>query len=1167
MSNSEKSKENVQFLPSPIQEKVITSDYHLVITANAGSGKTQTMVQKIVRLIKSGVPVEKIAALTFTEKAANEISLRVFQALDDSEVSDEITDNIFKANFSTIHSFCNKLLKEFPVEAGLNPNFSLMTDLELHEYKLRAIHIFLEKKYKAKDKSLKIFIQKYGLEFFKEQITQIYYKRSKLNNFEIEFQEKHKLFLEKFYNDLSKFYDEVVFILNNFSSEKTQNKDIMKENEQRDTKLAFITNAMNNSELLIALKEIFEKRTSLGKYLAKEFSTESDQLEMYDFIRENKFDILKSIEDFNQELLLLYDWGNEIIENMEKLSIDNNILHHDESLILTARMLETHSDTILPKLQTRFHTIMVDEFQDTDELQYRIIKSFINDLTPSISIDSISTKLVIVGDAKQSIYAFRGAEVGVFIEAKNELLALNSTNLTKAEEVVLADTYRLFPTLINFNNAVFKNIFELPFKTNLLEANKVAKIDYEKFNLAEGAKTNNEFSKVNIININKNEKDLKKHLFEREAQYTANLIANMLYKPYMIYDKKLKSKRQVKASDIAVISRNATNFSILKFYLEDLKIPVKYQGEKQWFENNIYLDLANYLKFLIFPQDDIALMTILKSPFFGLSDSELLEMKLLYKAEFTDNNNPHLFDIIKTKNKPISMILENQINIAQRINITFLISDIIKRSNWFVNVSLSDTQRQNSLKAIFNYSRGFEENGFGNLYDFVMKLEDLSQNKINEEINYTSDFNAIELLTIHKSKGLEFPIVIIYNLAGGGNNRYDNSKGLNYNFISFDNELDNKLIETKDNYITKYLKEYKLLTEHEENKRLLYVAFTRAEQQLFINTIDSSNKNDSSLKLLQDYVVTAMKDIAKLNWDLFDETNPILSFSKDNIDLNVELVTTEKELLTGQLTDYQKHLFFSASKIKKFKDEKFDYSDIYFFGNKSEKAIINSKNSNENEAEQSLPITISNQDKAIIIGNAFHYIMENINKWYVNDNFEMLKLSLDNFLSENHIINDLEIKEKVFAFALELINTNIFKEYLKEILNGKKEFCLYMPFNDDFFMVTIDLLIKHDNGDYEIWDWKTNQITTSSDIERLANTYKYQMQTYSYFAMLLNEQQEIFKARLVFPNALDSKIFEKCFYEFIFTRDELMNFSNQITNDVIEIKDYEKNIYDNYSIA
>ncbi|MFH1824748.1 MAG: UvrD-helicase domain-containing protein [Candidatus Firestonebacteria bacterium] len=780
-----------------IDKKILDINKNIVVAAPAGSGKTEKLARRYIALLLSGVSPERILAITFTEKAAAEMKERILKILreEKQDLYRIIKEKIFLMRIYTIHSFCLTLLKRFAFEKGLDPNFEIIEPEEMGVID-EIIDSFLVKLIDEKNNKLKDFVlelsTKYGWNKLKDFIKRLFDLRpSSL---------KGNLYRLDTSNFLS-LKEEAI------SSVKQINDlyEVFKESFQgRDFDKIFTC--------LNSLTEYF--LTQDGKprsIIPRELKIACDKATFKNFTdKMNKFfnGVKKII--YNLEIEKLYEIFKFCNEEYTLKKKELNLLDFNDLELLTYELLNESSevDNILFAFDEYTDHILVDEFQDTNFLQWTIIKKLTEEWRAGLGSkreEGTNPTLFIVGDKKQSIYGFRNANVEVFDTAIREMQGWYGKMFA---QIGVKENYRCGREIVNYVNDIFSKIMTRE------ENDPYWKTGYERFNSRRKPE-----GKVILLIIEEKEAS-KKEEAERVAKTIKEIIKNE--KKYVKHnDEEIEEK--IKYKDIALLLRTRTHLNEYETALRKEGIPIVVVRGLGFHQEPEITILRALIFFLIESSDDYSLYLLLKSPLLNISEDEILEMAqkqglTLYEKIKDDENLRILNETLKKVNKsPLNHLIEE-----------FL----IKTKGWEVFYEL---QRTANIKKFIQIVQEFESQGKSlqsiKAY-FEEKMNALEEPKAN--LN-TEEMDAVKIMTIHTAKGLEFPVVFVVGME----KKIEENKDEIRVKVNEDNI---NILYCPDYNIRREEEDFRELInkEEEEEKRIFYVALTRARDILVLSGVKSS---------------------------------------------------------------------------------------------------------------------------------------------------------------------------------------------------------------------------------------------------------------------------------------------------------------------------------------
>ncbi len=1233
-------------------------DRHISVTANAGSGKTTVLIDKFIDILlndkKVALDPTRILAITFTRVAAAEMFLRAAKAIDKFisvetvgeklKILYEVREKLSYAKISTIHSFCSSLLRDFPIEAGVAPNFAELGEFDKSRLMDQSIENVIDSKLtdSVGNNDFRDLFDNYGLAFVKTMLQSIITKPDI-------FYELKKIYYQTD-AEINHFYRKkingfVIGIIAELIIYIEQTTDLPEKREQLE-KFYYLSDAVGrvfnelkdadeitSEEILNLIKLLSEKigRSYFVNYVGKHTNKTNETASIME-----KLKSLVSFDDFYDNLLLIktarlfIELADDFFFEYNSAKEEMGAIDYDDMIFRVREMLKDEETARL--VRSEYDYILVDEFQDTNIAQYEIVKALVPELeNPSAPLDLRS---FIVGDGKQSIYGFRGADVRVFLNAIDNIKEFNSdkvkngiisedyhlplgadfnpelhylkseTDNERFGNLNLSCSFRLLPVVAAWVNTVFNEIepmspsqFDVEYENLVCGRDTDRLFPQESLDISQDYELGEEFGTVSVILnlkkfVDKSEesgssdyKETSEGDFEfgnseddesdeagfssDEAQMTANHIAKIVTEEteYMLNVNGTMEKPTF--GDIAVLARNRKGFSPLVTAFLNNQIPYEIQSGKGFFASQEIIDLTEFLVFLSNEQDNLAVASILKSPFFGFTNEDLFEISLagkrsepFYYKFLTYSGGLSPEDRNHTKCLRAIDIFTRMKFYSTRIPLSSLISKIIDTGGyWGVAAkSPAGSQIEANFEKFIQNARDFEAKGFKTLNDFIEEVHHLFENSGEAEAVQPTGENAVKIVTIHGAKGAEFPIVYLYSTNSG-------SKGMSAPFlddtygIAFNLRTRTSPEVTEENNIISLLAKDNLRQANEaEERRIFYVAMTRARDHLIITGEVKENPKTgfrSASGFLKYILQTLSIDVkTDITFDLsskikFDTLLTILhkgafvpinvrfdvSFSTENIDTTkleeISKVNSEKILMLDPIIGTFQNGIYSASRLQDFlaDDDKYYQKTLLALETGNEKRAVGNfltedlpQNLREPKDSDEFNQTLGNSAISLfgsVPGTIIHFAFENISLWAnPGGKADALALSeiIDKQLLYYNLIEAEELKTRIITECLAIAESAFFQKNIKYILAGKPEISLTMPLGDDFFTGTFDLLLQNEKGEMEIWDWKSNRIHTAEDKEYLENHYFLQMESYALMLMFLYPGQSEYVTRLVFTN-------------------------------------------------
>ena len=889
------------------QQAINEKGANILVAAAAGSGKTAVLVERIInKVINEKIDIDRILVVTFTSAAASEIRERILEAIykkleenpEDTNLQKQI-NLINKANISTIHSFCLDVIRNNFYELDISSNFRVADTTEIELMKYEVLDELFEEKYLSNDKDFEDLINIYtgyrGVEGLQNLVLNIYkfiqsspfpekWLNDKVNLFKNTNQDFAqtiwgKTILENIEEELTEGIMQLQNILKDMKKidELSKFTKIIQEDIYNLEDILRYTNSWDNTltkiNNLVWQKWPTDKKITIDlKEQAKEVRNKVKEIINKSIKKKIAYDSIQANEDINEMHVTLTKLKNLLVVFMfkfaskkkEKNVVDFNDIEHFALKILIGENGE--ATELAKKYREKFQEIAIDEYQDSNLVQEQILTSI-----------SKGNNIFMVGDVKQSIYKFRQARPELFLEKyKNYNLKQEISGNSLGLKIQLFKNFRSRENILNITNLVFQNIM----------SEKVGEIEYnekEYLNYSAGYKEpeeNTDYAgktELHIIDlkekeeifINDEEIDEKIEVEKiensvLEAKFVAKKINELLNSNYMVFDKE-QGYRKITPKDIIILLRATTNIApIYEKELADLNLPVFSDSSSQYLDTMEIQIIVSILKIINNPIQDIPLVTVLRSPIFAFTDNDLISIRL------TDKSCSFYESMIKARlvvNEQLNSKIDNVIYYLEKwkqeekyLPLDELIWQIYIDTNLINIVGLmpNGAIRQANLKMLFEKAKQFENASFKGLFNFINFIDRLKNNNgdLSSAKLIGENENVIRIMSIHKSKGLEFPVVF---LCGTG--KSFNMRDLNEDILLHqDMGIGPKLIdfERRIEYDTLAKEAIKLKIKLEtlsEEQRILYVALTRAKEKLIITGISKDLEKDFKQKreLLQIY--------------------------------------------------------------------------------------------------------------------------------------------------------------------------------------------------------------------------------------------------------------------------------------------------------------------------
>lgn len=804
--------------PTPEQALAInTIKSNVSLLAGAGSGKTYVLMKRFVQILRADLSVNptNIVAITFTRKAADEIKGRVRQAVGEC-VEQAQTDlerlrwqehlqKVESAPISTIHSLCSRILRDNPVETQLDPEFTILEDFEAQDFFKETLQQYLRKNIKE-NAALRRLVQTYGVNSFVNQVTALGDKLSELVR-EDNLAEPYLKAKEELPALQQKLFAAVREVIEAREALGAKTK-----GRQNLTEAAGLLDEMQKQLLAPEPDCSLLDASGVVKVSGKALAAELTNLKN---LRQELNHVLLNAKGCD----LVQDWLAVLQEFYACLSArkqENNVLFNDDLDLLAIEHLQKN-EALRQKYQERYKYIMVDEFQDTNERQRQLIY-----LLCGNKLDN-TNNLFIVGDVKQSIYRFRHADVSVFNRVKEDIAQNAGKNLG------MKTNFRSTQSIVESCNTAFCQLMDLPKEEICLEHH-------------EGANTGG--AKVCLLQVPYKSKDDDLGAKEDKWQKEAEAIAAYLQQELPKVEPQLRP-----GASKAILLRAMTHCEILRQTLQGYGINCVVVKGKGFYEQQEVLDILNLLAALHNRYASLELAGALRSNYFGLDDATLTQ--LFWQ---TENDKP-LWDVLQAVGSgelQLNLQPEQQalaMQAAERLRSLRQAAALMALPELFAQLwdelkpEFVLSQQENgpsklaNVKKLRRLAQQYCQTKQASLAEWLQNVKDLRASSSKEPAATVQADDALQIMTIHNSKGLEFDLVILPQLdksvkGDTASIKYLPGKEGEQGLLGI--KVPDEQQQLQNSGIYELAKERDKVLEEEEARRLLYVAMTRAQKQLLM---------------------------------------------------------------------------------------------------------------------------------------------------------------------------------------------------------------------------------------------------------------------------------------------------------------------------------------------
>lgn len=874
------------------QQRVIEArNKNILVSAAAGSGKTAVLVERIIRMVvdeEKPIDIDRLLIVTFTSAAAAEMRERIFSAINnellkrpESEHLQRQAALIHNAKITTIHSFCLEVIRNYFSEIGLDPGFRIADEGELKLLKKDTMAELLEEAYEEADEDFLHFVETYSRGNHDKALEELI---EKVYNFVMSFPMPEE-YLKESIVDAEKLSEKKVlespymaylldYVQNVLKGLEVYLNDAIKLTEMSDGPYMYAETLEKDKVVLEELLEVAGDYRALSEKIGQvKFATLSRKSD--DSVSEQKKECVKAIRndvkdavkkinekfffaDFaeivsnegytkravNTLFLLVQKFLHKLAETKrDKNIIDFNDMEHYALKIL----LRMEDGKIMPTkvaldYQNYFAEIIVDEYQDSNLVQEYILEAVSGEQKGRFN-------RFMVGDVKQSIYRFRLARPELFMEKYESY----PTRASECEVIDLSMNFRSRREVLDTTNTVFAKLMDSSFGG--ITYDEAAALYYGATYYPEEGNYDSE-----LLLIEKPDKDEDDTSKEREARVVAHRI-NELVGQQLVYDKNTGKTRPATYRDIVILLRSNKGWDeVFKKILTEEMIPCHTESKSGYFDAVEVRNVIEFLKIIDNPVQDIPLFGVMTSVFGGFSDEEMA----LIKGEGDEEAGESLYHSIcwyaKEKDDAIAEKIEKFLEMlneyrmkARYMPIRQLLQQLFTEFHYVAVVSAmkGGEQRRANVELLLQKASMYEKTSYFGAFHFVRYLQQIMEKEVEYGEADILDENAdvVRIMSIHKSKGLEFPICFVAGLGKKINFMdthqvlvVDSDLGIGSECIHYENRLQSKTL-SKNVIVQKMINDSLA-----EELRILYVAFTRAREKLILSgTLSNPEKKIPSL--------------------------------------------------------------------------------------------------------------------------------------------------------------------------------------------------------------------------------------------------------------------------------------------------------------------------------
>lgn len=1138
------------FNPTPMQQKAIDTRGNILVSAAAGSGKTAVLVERVAKMLtdkESPVSADRLLIVTFTNAAAAEMRSRIEKRIYE-EIQEHPDDQALQkqkyllqnADICTIDAFCIRLVRENFEKCGIEPDFTISDGSDQAFIQKRVISQLISEYLENPTEDFEHLLELSNCEYdetgLTDLINRIYLYSQQmpfphnfidglLKPYVTEFSKGNAWYDMSFDEAIKKLDDTAIYLKKMENAAPYVEKNV-------DSHFSYIENLCDILEELknIAAQrewDVFAERLNSTK-LASVPRTSSGDLYGAAF-KENK----KKISDILKDLTaIFYDDRNTVMEDISK---------DIGAVSLLVKMLNTYTDRMFEayreenaftfsnieqlalellceckdgeivirddarELCNRYDEVLVDEFQDVNDLQDTLF----------YILSNCEEKLFVVGDIKQSIYGFRGSNPENFLDKKNRYISIESAAPDDSKKIILSDNFRSREGVCEAVNFFFTQLM----------AGQCGRLIYnsdERLNAGREFPENNVVA-TDILAVDKCEDDSENSMLETEAHKIAQYIVSVMNEGEVITDG--DSLRCARFSDFTILLNALKNkATIISDVLKGYGIPVAVGGEA-FMESIEISSVISFLQVIDNPKSDVQMLELLMSPTFAFTADELAQIRIskrkrpLYSAVVACAENG---------NEKCAAFVEKLTELrrdAAVLSVDRLVSKLIYSTDILNEMSAlpGGATRRENLFSLIDYAKKYAAHFDGGVYGFIKYMKSLPDTSFKGESSTAE--NAVKIMTMHHSKGLQFPVCIVADLSATINQADSTSReifgsvgGISFKYFDESKSCDVEMFGHK------VMSNAARIKTVEEKLRLLYVAVTRAVDRLCI-VCSAKDLEDKLTKLSEkflDEVPYISREFLEKGQNMADWILSCALLHPDGEALRnycnvkapivpgkshikITIAKGENEAVTAN-TQEEKEIVANSELVDKIKSNmqyEYPYEPLRSLQAKASVSRLVHAAEDDRFAFNEVPeFMLGDKLSGAARGTAMHHIMQFINMTATVDvNAEVERLIEWKFITEREAASaDLSAIDAFFksdVYKRIICSNSIHREmrFLTEIPAVRVDPSLQINCDDANIIVqgAIDLCFVEDDG-VVVLDFKTDKV---DNLQSLVDCYGEQLEIYS----------------------------------------------------------------------
>ena len=863
-------------------QAIYATGQHTLVAAAAGSGKTAVLVERIIQKIlhkDRPIDVDRLLVVTFTNAAAAEMRQRIGEALEKALENEPHSLHLRrqlsllqKASISTIHSFCLDVIRKYYYVIGIDPVFRIADEGEMALLKEEVLETLFEQYYAENDEAFLAVVDRYTgdrtdadlqtlilrlYEFSRSHPNPDEWLQQIVHMYDVEEEEsiEHLPYARYLFQAVDLTFEEAEGKLAQ-ALQKTKEAGgpdylhdtlvsdqqvIAKLKEARHKSWQKLHEAIKNVSFVTAKRK--PKDGAYDEQLIDDVKKLRDQVKKeITSLKEDLFSFqpttyIRHLREMKPIVTTIVQMVQRFAEQLQAKKDEKGIIDFSDLEHYCLRILRDPSESRLKpseaarSYRAQFAEVLVDEYQDTNMVQESILRLVCHD-------DEATGNMFMVGDVKQSIYGFRLAEPSLFLQKYDRFTKDGEGGL----RIDLAKNFRSRKEILDGTNFIFRQLM----------TEKVGEMRYDddaalRFGACDYPEKQMPVECV-WINKAKEESDEEEQedvtAAQLEARWIAKKIKELLDEPFFIYDRRLKRERRLMYRDIVILCRSMSSASAMLEEFRKQHIPVYAELSTGYFSATEVAMMLSLLKVIDNPYQDIPLAAVLRSPMVGLSENDLARIRLakkdgaFYEALLAFVEQSIGDDLDKKVRRWLEQLFQWRTAARQKPLADF-IWQLYRETNFYdyVGGMPGGKQRQANLRALYDRAKQYEQTSFRGIFRFLRFIERLKErdDDFGAARSLTEQEDVVRMMTIHKSKGLEFPVVFLVGAAKSFNMQdlrgdyiLDKDLGLGMRFV---HPTWRASYPTIAQLAMKKKMKLQLLA---EEMRILYVAMTRAKEKLYI---------------------------------------------------------------------------------------------------------------------------------------------------------------------------------------------------------------------------------------------------------------------------------------------------------------------------------------------